>query len=35
MLTFSCTLSKESGESIAKQIKITWESGYERGRRRS
>jgi len=32
---FSCTFSKESGESIAKQIKITWESGYESGRRRS
>lgn len=34
-LTFSCTLSSESGESIAKQIKITCESGYERGRKRS
>lgn len=33
--TFSCTLSRESGESTAKQIKMTWESGYERGRRRS
>ena len=34
-LTFSPTLSKESGESTAKQIKMTWESGYDRGRRRS
>ena len=33
--TFSWTLSSESGESTAKQIKMTCESGYERGRRRS
>ena len=33
--TFSWTLSRESGESTAKQIKMTCESGYERGRRRS
>ena len=33
--TFSWTLSRESGESMAKQIRITWESGYESGRRRS
>jgi hypothetical protein len=33
--TFSCTLSSESGESTAKQMRITCESGYERGRRRS
>lgn len=25
--TFSCTLSNESGESTAKQMRITWESG--------
>ena len=25
--TFSCTLSNESGESTAKQIRMTWESG--------
>ena len=25
--TFSCTLSKESGESTAKQMRMTWESG--------
>lgn len=25
--TFSCTLSSESGESMAKQIRITCESG--------
>jgi hypothetical protein len=35
MLTFSWTLSSESGESIAKQIRMTWESGYDNGRRRS
>jgi hypothetical protein len=34
-LTFSWTLSSESGESTAKQIRITWESGYDKGRRRS
>jgi hypothetical protein len=33
--TFSWTLSSESGESMAKQIRITCESGYESGRRRS
>lgn len=33
--TFSWTLSSESGESMAKQIKMTCESGYESGRRRS
>jgi hypothetical protein len=33
--TFSCTLSRESGESMAKQMRMTCESGYERGRRRS
>lgn len=33
--TFSCTLSSESGESTAKQMRMTCESGYERGRRRS
>jgi hypothetical protein len=33
--TFSWTLSRESGESTAKQIRMTCESGYERGRRRS
>lgn len=33
--TFSWTLSSESGESTAKQMRITCESGYERGRRRS
>ena len=33
--TFSWTLSSESGESTAKQIRITWESGYDKGRRRS
>lgn len=33
--TFSWTLSSESGESMAKQIRMTCESGYERGRRRS
>lgn len=33
--TFSWTLSRESGESMAKQMRMTWESGYERGRRRS
>ena len=33
--TFSWTLSSESGESTAKQIRMTCESGYERGRRRS
>lgn len=32
--TFSWTLSNESGESMAKQIKMTCESGYDRGRRR-
>jgi len=32
---FSCTLSSESGESMAKQIRMTCESGYERGRRLS
>ena len=32
--TFSWTLSSESGESIAKQIKMTCESGYDSGRRR-
>lgn len=26
-LTFSWTLSRESGESTAKQMRITWESG--------
>lgn len=31
---FSWTLSSESGESIAKQMRMTCESGYERGRRR-
>ena len=25
--TFSCTLSSESGESTAKQMRMTWESG--------
>lgn len=25
--TFSCTLSRESGESMAKQMRMTWESG--------
>lgn len=35
MRTFSWTLSRESGESTAKHIRMTWESGYERGRRRS
>ena len=25
--TFSCTLSRESGESTAKQMRMTWESG--------
>lgn len=34
-LTFSPTLSRESGESTAKQIRMTCESGYDRGRRRS
>jgi len=34
-LTFSETLSNESGESMAKQIRTTWESGYDKGRRRS
>lgn len=33
--TFSCTLSSESGESTAKQMRMTWLSGYESGRRRS
>lgn len=33
--TFSWTLSSESGESTAKQMRITWESGYDSGRRRS
>jgi hypothetical protein len=33
--TFSWTLSSESGESTAKQIKMTCESGYDKGRRRS
>jgi hypothetical protein len=33
--TFSWTLSRESGESTAKQMRMTCESGYERGRRRS
>ena len=33
--TFSLTLSSESGESIEKQIRMTCESGYERGRSRS
>ena len=33
--TFSCTLSSESGESTAKQMRMTCESGYDRGRRRS
>lgn len=33
--TFSWTLSSESGESMAKQMRMTCESGYERGRRRS
>lgn len=33
--TFSCTLSSESGESMEKQINMTWESGYDSGRRRS
>lgn len=33
--TFSWTFSSESGESMAKQIRMTWESGYESGRRRS
>lgn len=27
LLTFSETLSRESGESMAKQIRTTWESG--------
>lgn len=33
--TFSCTLSSESGESMAKQMRMTCESGYESGRSRS
>jgi hypothetical protein len=33
--TFSWTLSSESGESTEKQIRMTCESGYDRGRRRS
>lgn len=33
--TFSWTLSRESGESTAKQMRMTCESGYERGLRRS
>lgn len=32
---FSWTLSSESGESTAKQMRMTCESGYESGRRRS
>ena len=32
--TFSWTLSSESGESIAKQMRMTCESGYDSGRRR-
>jgi hypothetical protein len=33
--TFSWTLSSESGESTAKQMRMTCESGYESGRSRS
>lgn len=33
--TFSWTLSRESGESTAKQMRMTCESGYESGLRRS
>jgi len=35
LLTFSCTLSSESGESMAKQMSATFVSGYTSGRRRS
>lgn len=35
VLTFSWTLSSESGESTEKQMRITCESGYERGLNRS
>jgi hypothetical protein len=33
--TFSWTLSSESGESTEKQMRMTCESGYDSGRRRS